>query len=1527
VAEGLEIDGVVAHGGQDTGGRGARATGSRPAARLGILGIVIRRRLAWLALALLLGAALLTAATLLLLPRYARELVTWQLERLTARAVHIEALELSLAGGRFSVRGLRITDHDGGLLAELERLDGRFRPLALLRAHVWLETLALDAGRVRIVRTGPDRFNISDLLERRGPARQAVAVSVDRFTVTGGWVQLEDRTLSPTRTWRSEHIWLQAQDVTTRGPHGTAVGSTTVAGALVTLRVEDLQLAPVHLRAHVNVRDLDLTLAALYLPPDAAVRLARGTVHAGIDVALDARDGVRLDAEAVVEGLALRRPGLPDDALAAPELRLLVRELRQRGEGLALRYASAEGDVTVLDPTTTPPRRLTFADLTLTVSGIDELRHAQAQVALHATVPGGGEIDVGGTAGIAVRRADLRVRARRVELAALAPYLPLAGRLDGLATADVQVVAAHDRALQLRVTGQARVERVTLGDGVRTPLTAAALTATGLRYTWPAAVALDRLVVTQPVASVQRDAGGGIDVTPLFRRPPEQADAAAPGARAEPDLRVGELTLEDGRVLFTDAASGARLDVRRLALTARDVSWPGRGSSALTLSASVAGADVTGRGTVDAARRAADLALVARGADLAVVRPWLPIAGRVDGVVSRADLRLVAAHEHALALRVTGDITLETLALGDDARRPVSAARLTARGLDFTWPATVRITSLTLGAPDVSVERDASGALDLLALLRPASPATGSDAPAHTPVAADVAVGRLRIEDARVRVRDAATGGGAELSSLGLTARDVAWPARGASRVRLAATLAGGHLSARGTVDAVRRRADLALTLRGADLAVLQPWLPMVGRVRGAADADVSVSAGLQPPALAMQGSVGVTDLAFLEGTRPLLTVARVEAGGLDLQWPTRLAIERLRVDTPWAQIDRTPDGELSLRAIFRTAPGRAPVGSPAAAGGLPGGLQVSVRDALFENGGTSIVDDAVEPAARFEVRGSRLALGDLTWPSRGPATVQLSTMMPAGGTLRARGTFSIEPTRLTLEVDLDQVNLAPARPYLPLDVRLSGRLSGRATVAGAFDDTVALAVDGNATVDRLALGDSERRLATAQRAELTGFSYRYPASIRIAALTLRRPWALIERDAAGRLELASMLVRRRAPGATVAGGAAPAPGGDGIAAAAVQVGLQTVTLEDGFLRFVDRSTEPDYAEELSGITLQGEGIGTDPGRPGTVSLQGRLASGTPLAIRGQVGALTGPRFVDLTLEVRDLPVPRLNPYLAQLSAWIARQGRLTAALHYKIHGDDLEASNLLALDGLELDPARGGNEVQQRVGLPLDLLVSLLKDRQGNIRITLPVGGRLSAPDFDYGDAMWTALRNLSIRLVSLPFSWVGKMFYTADARIDALEVYPVTFQTASTAPTVPGYEQLDRLATFLRDSPAIRLRVRPVTTVADVTALRRAALEARLGGPGADPAARRRAALALYAELFPRRAPPASDAELLEALTRETRTPGRALRTLAQERVAAIREALARAGVPADRLQPADARAAVESEGEGRVEFEIVP
>src|SRR5262245_52051696 len=490
----------------------------------------MRRRALIVALVVVVLLGAVVGVGLWYLPGLIQQTVIWRLQAATGRTVTIQALDISLTSGQFSIRGFRIADREPGPpLAEFDTLEGRFHRRSLLRGHVWIESLTLTGPHARIVRLGPNRYNISDLLGQGQASGGALDVSIDHFTIAGGWVELEDRVLKPARTWRSDSIQLDARQLSTLDRKGTAIGFTTVAGALGNVRVEELQLAPGHLRAFVNVRVLDLALAAVYLPGDAPLKIDRGILDAAYTIVHDAKDGVTMDVDGVVQKVVLRRPGVPGDAVTSPALRFMVRELHQRPNAIALRYASVGGDVTVLDPMSTTPRKLVFSDFTATASGLEASQKARAQVAIYARVPGGGEVDIGGTARLLPRRAELRVKARGIGGRTIGADLPLAARLDGGATADVRVVAAQDGdKIGLTVAGDSALERLTVGDGARTLVSAARVGVTGIDYTWPATVRLAELTLTRPVATVERDAAGQINLTALLKPAPLPASEPAP---------------------------------------------------------------------------------------------------------------------------------------------------------------------------------------------------------------------------------------------------------------------------------------------------------------------------------------------------------------------------------------------------------------------------------------------------------------------------------------------------------------------------------------------------------------------------------------------------------------------------------------------------------------------------------------------------------------------------------------------------------------------------------------------------------------------------------------------------------------------------------------------------------------------------------------------------------------------------------------------------------------------------------------
>src|SRR4029453_17334335 len=106
----------------------------------------------------------------------------------------------------------------------------------------------------------------------------------------------------------------------------------------------------------------------------------------------------------------------------------------------------------------------------------------------------------------------------------------------------------------------------------------------------------------------------------------------------------------------------------------------------------------------------------------------------------------------------------------------------------------------------------------------------------------------------------------------------------------------------------------------------------------------------------------------------------------------------------------------------------------------------------------------------------------------------------------------------------------------------------------------------------------------------------------------------------------------------------------------------------------------------------------------------------------------------------------------------------------------------------------------------------TLLKDRRGDIVVSFPVGGRLNDPRFDFRDALWSAMRTVAVNAITLPVSWIGRVHFTSDSRIERIQVDPVTFEPGTATLTPEGDGQVARLPAFRDALPQAALRCTPI-------------------------------------------------------------------------------------------------------------------
>jgi hypothetical protein len=312
--------------------------------------------------------------------------------------------------------------------------------------------------------------------------------------------------------------------------------------------------------------------------------------------------------------------------------------------------------------------------------------------------------------------------------------------------------------------------------------------------------------------------------------------------------------------------------------------------------------------------------------------------------------------------------------------------------------------------------------------------------------------------------------------------------------------------------------------------------------------------------------------------------------------------------------------------------------------------------------------------------------------------------------------------------------------------------------------------------------------------------------------------------------------------------------------------------------------------------------------------------------VRGTIAAFGGPLRLDVSGELRGFAVPRANPYLLRQVGWKTREGQLTTQLRCRIDGDALSAQTDIRLSQLQLVPAGSHDEAQAHLGLPLGLITALMKDARGDITLSFPVGGRLTDPRFDFRDAIWGALRTVTVNAITLPVSWIGRVQFGPDSRIQQIQVDPVTFEPGTATLTSEGRAQVAGLVAFLQQLPEPRLRLAPIVSSHDVGELRRRTLEVTIDRVVRDRQfSREAAAVRLFEERFPDRPAPDTPEETLAALLRGEPMPtSKRISELATQRLEAVRAPVKQGEIDATRL--VEMKLVQRDDTAGQIELEVL-
>ncbi|MFZ2853670.1 MAG: DUF748 domain-containing protein [Rhodocyclaceae bacterium] len=471
------------------------------------------------------------------------------------------------------------------------------------------------------------------------------------------------------------------------------------------------------------------------------------------------------------------------------------------------------------------------------------------------------------------------------------------------------------------------------------------------------------------------------------------------------------------------------------------------------------------------------------------------------------------------------------------------------------------------------------------------------------------------------------------------------------------------------------------------------------------------------------------------------------------------------------------------------------------------------------EDIGVRFEDRSVSPAAVNVIEGLAVDIDNLSLEPGQTATLASRFKLNGKGSVDIGGSVKLFPFDTNLKLAVKSVELLPLQPYFTENLNVAVT-RGQVTLDGDFQlrqgtDRLAGGFAGQATV-----GDFNA-IDKINSADFLRWKSLYfgkvdlrlnPDSVSIGEVALADFFARVIVSPEGKLNLLQMVRKSDQPATasvqTAEAAVRPVESGGGKAVAPLAVADRTplpvkigkITLQGGSVNFTDNFVKPNYSARLKQIGGRVSGLSSAPDSVASLDLRGSYDNVAPLTVMAKINPLSAKPFLDLQADIKGIEMTSLSPYSGKYAGYAIEKGKLSLFVKYKIENNQLEAENRVFVDQLTFGDAVDSPDATK---LPVTLAVALLKNRNGEIDVNLPIAGSLDDPQFSMGGLVIKVIVNLFVKAVTSPFALLGSIFGGGE------ELSFIEFDYGRAMLTPSAEKRLENLGKALLDRPALKLEI----------------------------------------------------------------------------------------------------------------------
>ena len=263
-----------------------------------------------------------------------------------------------------------------------------------------------------------------------------------------------------------------------------------------------------------------------------------------------------------------------------------------------------------------------------------------------------------------------------------------------------------------------------------------------------------------------------------------------------------------------------------------------------------------------------------------------------------------------------------------------------------------------------------------------------------------------------------------------------------------------------------------------------------------------------------------------------------------------------------------------------------------------------------------------------------------------------------------------------------------------------------------------------------------------------------------------------------------------------------------------------TLRINDAAITYADHTLPDPFVYPVTNLYIKSDNVTLDGDNVAVVNAS--LPHGGKLDIhwRGTLDDLR--RHQDLTVSLQEVDIKEFSPYTVAYLAHPFTEGRLSFTSYNTIHNSQLQGDNHIDIFRPEVGERR--TDIDSALNVPLHTALYLLKDKNDEVLIDIPVSGNLNDPKFNYMKTVWSTLRKLLAKVAGSPIRGAAKALGMRGDELEFIEFLPTqtgyNYGHERVELSNQQYYKLSQLAKIVKGDKEMLLILQQQLTATDSTA-----------------------------------------------------------------------------------------------------------